>query len=219
MSISSAQSLSVNCKTIRLLIYAFKGKIMALIQCVFFSDVLGMSHSMNVILPQKAKGIVGMKSRASEGKHPTILLLHGLTDDHTVWCRRTSIERYVSDMGLAVIMPAVHRSFYTDIQNAGQYWTFISEELPVIARRFFPLSARRENNFVAGLSMGGYGAFKPPQSNRFCKFCCLGSNQVARCQMRSVRKKRLFFPLKFGILTDSQICLMLSLFKPSRNCF
>ena len=94
-------------------------------------------------------------------KHPTLYLLHGLSDDHTIWGRRTSIERYVAELGLAVVMPAVHRSFYTDmVRGDGNYWSFISEELPAIARSFFPLSDKREDNYVAGLSMGGYGAFK-----------------------------------------------------------
>ena len=57
-------------------------------------------------------------------------------------------------------MPSVGRSWYADMVNGPKYWTFISEELPAIARSFFPLSDRREDNFVAGLSMGGYGAFK-----------------------------------------------------------
>jgi putative tributyrin esterase len=57
-------------------------------------------------------------------------------------------------------MPAVQRSFYTDMRTGLPYWTFISEELPFIARSLFPLSEAREDNFVAGLSMGGYGAFK-----------------------------------------------------------
>lgn len=92
--------------------------------------------------------------------HPTLYLLHGLSDDDSIWLRRTSIERYVAQMGIAVVMPQVHRSFYTDMAAGGQYWTFISEELPALARSFFPLSAKREDNFVAGLSMGGYGALK-----------------------------------------------------------
>ena len=57
-------------------------------------------------------------------------------------------------------MPNVHRSFYTDMEYGGAYWTFLTEELPAVARSFFPLSDAREHNFVAGLSMGGYGAFK-----------------------------------------------------------
>ena len=89
---------------------------MAFIQCDFFSEVLGFSCSMNVILPQqtyKRKDI------------PTLYLLHGLSDDHTIWMRRTSIERYVASMGLAVVMPAVHRSFYTDMAAGYRYLPFI----------------------------------------------------------------------------------------------
>ncbi|WP_026486724.1 alpha/beta hydrolase [Caldanaerobius polysaccharolyticus] len=133
---------------------------MALIHCDFFSEVLGVSTSMYVILPQATSNQIGMKGRTVSSKHPTLYLLHGLSDDHTIWLRRTSIERYVAPLGLAVVMPAVGRSFYTDMKNGYRYWTFISEELPALARSFFPLSDRREDNFVAGLSMGGYGAFK-----------------------------------------------------------
>src|SRR5690606_12961564 len=50
--------------------------------------------------------------------------------------------------------------FYTDMAQGNRYWSYIVDELPIVARSFFPLSARREDNFVAGLSMGGYGAFK-----------------------------------------------------------
>lgn len=133
---------------------------MAFIQCDFASDALGFAHSMNVILPQNARSQIGMKGSAVEGKIPTLYLLHGMSDDHTIWMRRTSIERYVASLGIAVVMPAVHRSFYTDMHDGGKYWTFVSEELPAIARSFFPLSDKREDNFVAGLSMGGYGAIK-----------------------------------------------------------
>lgn len=133
---------------------------MALIQCDFYSETLGLSCSMHVILPQRTFSQIGMGGKTRAGKHPVLFLLHGLSDDHSIWLRRTSIERYVAELGLAVVMPAVHRSFYTDMEQGGRYWTFISEELPAIARSFFPLSEAREDNFAAGLSMGGYGAFK-----------------------------------------------------------
>ncbi|HUT31839.1 MAG TPA: alpha/beta hydrolase family protein [Planctomycetota bacterium] len=123
---------------------------MALLHCDFFSDVLQLSCSMDVILPQAP----------ARRRFPTLYLLHGLSDDHTIWQRRTSIERHVADLPLAVVMPAVGRSFYTDMARGLRYWTFISEELPALCRRLFPLSARRDDTFVAGLSMGGYGAFK-----------------------------------------------------------
>jgi S-formylglutathione hydrolase FrmB len=57
-------------------------------------------------------------------------------------------------------MPQVHRSFYTDEHMGNRYWTFLSEELPAVVDSFFKVSSRREDTFVAGLSMGGYGAFK-----------------------------------------------------------
>lgn len=133
---------------------------MALIQCRFFSDVLGLSTSMTVILPEPARTQIGMKGTMKAGPYPTLYLLHGMSDDDSIWLRRTSIERYVAEMGLAVVMPQVGLSFYTDMAEGNRYWTFVSEELPQMCRSFFPLSDRREDNFVAGLSMGGYGAFK-----------------------------------------------------------
>ncbi|MFC4101701.1 alpha/beta hydrolase [Paenibacillus xanthanilyticus] len=134
---------------------------MALMQCDFFSETLGVSASMNVILPQRTTTQIGMASAgSSEARHPVLYLLHGLSDDHTIWLRRTSIERYVAPLGIAVVMPAVGRSFYANMKQGYKYWDFISEELPSLARSFFPISGKREDNFVAGLSMGGYGAFK-----------------------------------------------------------
>lgn len=127
---------------------------MALIQCQFYSEVLGLSTSMNVILPQATRSQIGLEGKQGTGPHPTLYLLHGLSDDDSTWLRRTSIERYVASLGLAVVMPQVHRSFYTNMEQGAAYWSFISEELPALARSFFPLSDKREDNFVAGLSMG-----------------------------------------------------------------
>ena len=124
---------------------------MALLHCDFYSETLQVAAAMDVILPQKPR---------FKGKFQTLFLLHGLSDDHTVWQRRTSIERYVEGLDLAVVMPAVNRSFYANMASGPRYWDFISQEVPAVARGFFPLSDRRRDNFVAGLSMGGYGAFK-----------------------------------------------------------
>ncbi|WP_256761877.1 alpha/beta hydrolase family protein [Cohnella sp. WQ 127256] len=133
---------------------------MAFITCNFYSEVLGLSTSMTVILPQQTSTQIGLNNRSSQKLHKTLYLLHGFSDDDTIWSRRTSIERYVAELGLAVVMPNVHQSFYTDMEYGNKYWTFLTDELPAIARSFFPLSEAREDNYVAGLSMGGYGAFK-----------------------------------------------------------
>jgi S-formylglutathione hydrolase FrmB len=130
---------------------------MALVHCHFFSQALGQMTALSALLPEP--GPDGGES-GEPVRYPTLYLLHGLSDDHTVWLRRTSLERYLEGRRLAVILPAAGRSFYTDALRGQRYGTFISEELPRLARHLFPLSARREENFVAGLSMGGYGAFK-----------------------------------------------------------
>ena len=117
---------------------------MALIHCEFFSEVLGLSTAMTVILPQTTTTQIGLSGQVRGEVHPTLYLLHGMSDDHTIWVRRTSLERYVAPLGLAVVMPSVHRSFYTNMAHGGNYWTFISEELPMLAQSFFPLVAHRE---------------------------------------------------------------------------
>lgn len=125
---------------------------MAYLQVRFFSEVLQIQTEMIVLLPEKMEPTEKLK---------TLYLFHGLSDDCSIWTRRTSIERYVEDKQIAVIMPSVHLSFYTDTTYGHKYFTFVAEELPMVCRKFFPqLSNRREDNYLAGLSMGGYGAMK-----------------------------------------------------------
>ena len=78
---------------------------MALLHVDFFSEVLEKCTSMDVILPQNTKNQIGLKGNARNGKYKTAYLLHGMSDDQTIWQRRTSIERYVSEYGIAVVMP------------------------------------------------------------------------------------------------------------------
>lgn len=131
---------------------------MALLEMKFFSHVLGMSTAMNIILPEST--FQQKIDYTRPFKFQTLFLLHGGTDDHSAWARQTAIERYAQEHMIAVVMPAADLSYYTNMVHGRNYWTFISEEVPLIARRYFPLSDKREDNFVAGLSMGGYGSFK-----------------------------------------------------------
>ncbi|NQT59442.1 MAG: esterase family protein [Bacteroidetes bacterium] len=133
---------------------------MALIRCNFSSNILQVKTSMNVILPERTPGIIGKKNQVPAGTFPVLWLFHGLSDDENSWLRNTSIERYVDEYGIAVVMPDAQRSYYNDMAAGGSYWRFFSEELITKARSFFPLSHRRKDNFTAGLSMGGFGAFK-----------------------------------------------------------
>lgn len=123
----------------------------------FLSEVLDVRSTMYVLMPQRTLDEIKNKRKP---KSRTLYLLHGHSDDHTAWLRWSSIEKYVEGLNLAVVMPAANLSFYTDMAYGKNYFQFISEEVPAVVREMFSLSSRREDNFVAGLSMGGYGAFK-----------------------------------------------------------
>lgn len=123
----------------------------------FFSEVLTMRSTMYVLLPQRP--LAETKSKRAP-KYRTLYLLHGHSDDHTAWMRWSSIEKYAEVYNLVVVMPAANLSFYTDMVHGKDYFQFIGEEVPAVARELFSLSDKREDNFIAGLSMGGYGAFK-----------------------------------------------------------
>jgi S-formylglutathione hydrolase FrmB len=124
---------------------------MAFMEIKLRSKVLGLCTAVNVILPE----------HRTDGRNLKVLwLLHGLSDDNTAWCRNTSIERYVENKNICVIMPAVDRSFYSDMVYGNRYYSYISAELPKMMKSMLPISMKKEDNFVAGLSMGGYGAFK-----------------------------------------------------------
>jgi putative tributyrin esterase len=131
---------------------------MAWLHVHYHSEILRMPVPLEVLLPQHVSG--GSRKVNDSGSYPTLYLLHGMRDDHTAWMRRTSVERYVEGLPLAVVMPAGHLGWYTDMAYGRDYFRFITEELPALCERMFPLSGRREERFIAGASMGGYGALK-----------------------------------------------------------
>ena len=134
---------------------------MAFMDFKFYSEALGMQTECYVVMPQRSsQGEIGIESNAKEAKYKCLYLLHGLSDDHSIWLRRTGIERYAAEYGICVVMPCAHKSFYTDMKYGNKYYTYIAKELPRIIREFFNVSDKREDNYIAGLSMGGYGALK-----------------------------------------------------------
>ncbi len=138
---------------------------MALLQFVYYSHALKKTTQLSVLLPEndKAKGEAG---RTGMRKYKTLYLLHGLSGDYTDWMRKTSIERYADKYKIAVVMPDVGRSWYTDTAYGAKYLTFITEELPKVCRGYFKgMSDKPEDNIIIGLSMGGYGAFKAALSH------------------------------------------------------
>lgn len=171
---------------------------MALAELKFFSETLGVQSSIYAVIPQSSNtGEIGI-GKASAQQYKCMLLLHGLSDDNSIWLRRTSIERYAAQYNMAVIMPSADKSFYTDMKYGSAYYTYIAKEVPRIASEFFKLSNRREDWFVAGLSMGGYGALKIGlrECDRFCAAASL-SGVVDIKAFASSDRRDVFIPI-FG---------------------
>lgn len=130
---------------------------MALCSLDFFSNALLCDNQIQILLPEKRRGET---VDTGDKKYPVLYCLHGNGDDSTAWMRKSNIELLTRNSDIIVVMPSTQMGFYTDTKYHMDYFTFISEELPVIVGNYFPVAAGRENTFVIGNSMGGYGAFK-----------------------------------------------------------
>jgi S-formylglutathione hydrolase FrmB len=117
----------------------------------FWGASLQKQCSMNVILPE------GDKLKPPFG---LLIQLHGLSDDHTIWARRTSLDRYVAELPLVVVMPDGGRSFYCDAAEGPAYEAHIMKDVIGFAEKCFPVRKDRRARAIGGLSMGGYGAMK-----------------------------------------------------------
>lgn len=134
---------------------------MAFLEFKHFSPTLGMGMRLGVVLPEASQGVGVSAGGGGDGAGiPTLYLLHGTSDDESIWQRRTSVERYAAGRNLAVVMMTTHLGAYTNQQYGFPYFDYVAKEVPEICAAHFGLSRRREEKFIAGLSMGGYGALK-----------------------------------------------------------
>jgi putative tributyrin esterase len=128
---------------------------MALIHLDHVPETVKVNLPLNIILPDPGRmGAVPVRERK------VLYLLHGLSDDASAWQRYSAIETIASLYGLVVVMPSVGRSFYIDQPNGQAYFSYLMDELPRYLADVFNLAPGREDTLIAGVSMGGYGAFK-----------------------------------------------------------
>ena len=156
---------------------------MALISVDYFSSSLMRTTTLEVILPiddqgaayatdsamRHAGGTLEAEMRTWE-QHPyppkkapfkTLFLLHGISGNHADWISETRIRSWAENHGIAVVMPSGYNAFYLDQPEVHNYYgRFVGQELVEVARRMFPLSCRREDTFIGGISMGAYGALR-----------------------------------------------------------
>lgn len=133
---------------------------MALIQMNLLSQSLMRTVPVQVILPADKMTFPGMPVRENK-PYKTLYLLHGIFGNCTDWVCGTRIQRFAEEHDLAVVMPSGDNAFYVDQPDAHNYYgEYIGRELVELTRKIFPLSHRREDTFIGGLSMGGYGALR-----------------------------------------------------------
>lgn len=115
------------------------------------NDALGKLTRVSIIVPEGATG-----------PFPVLYLLGGLSDDNSAWLRWTSIERYTAGLPLIVVMPNGERGFYTDarLSERHNYESHIIKEVIPFIDSVFQTVPTKSGRTIAGLSMGGYGAFK-----------------------------------------------------------
>lgn len=137
---------------------------MAGMSCHYYSFSLKHTLDINVIIPtpegkEQITSEETKKAYPYEKGLPVLYLLHGAFGDYSSWMRFSNIERYAQRHCCAVVMASAENSFYQDMHRGNRFFTFFTEELPAFIKSIFPVSERREDTFVAGLSMGGYGAW------------------------------------------------------------
>lgn len=139
---------------------------MASIHIEYRSEVLQMERQVNVIYPDQSSL---EETERGDQDIPVLYLLHGMGGNENSWQKRTNIERLVRHSNLIIVMPSTDLGWYTDTAYGLKYYKAIAEELPEVLYNFFPnMTQKREKTFIAGLSMGGYGAFKLAlKTNRF----------------------------------------------------
>lgn len=132
---------------------------MAQIHCNFFSYSLGHGVDIAVTLPSFTSCNMEQEhSHRLPGKFPVLYLLHGHGNDYMVWHRYTSVDRYAEEKRIAIVTFSVGNKPYSNEGKGDNYYDFLNRELPEFVENYFPVSDQREERYIAGLSMGGYGA-------------------------------------------------------------
>ncbi len=136
---------------------------MAYLECHYFSFVLGNNVDISVVVPtpEGNEQITDKKMTRynyEEGMK-VVYLLHGAFGNHSSWIRFSNIERYLQERNMVGVMVSTGNNCYQDMYKGLAYHKYLTEELPAMVQSLFPVSKKRENTYVAGFSMGGYGAW------------------------------------------------------------
>lgn len=125
----------------------------------FDSKKLGKEVSYSIYLPSDYN--------TSQRNYPVLYLLHGYTDDETMWIQTGEVkdiaDRAIADgdaTEMIIVMPNAWDTWYIN-QYDGKvpYEDMFFEELIPYIEKTYRARSRQEFRAIAGLSMGGYGSF------------------------------------------------------------
>ena len=143
---------------------------MAKIEMNYLSYSLRRTIDLTIIYPTCVCGEANdfyekRKSYKELKEYPVLYLLHGMSGDHSTWCNYTSIVRYAEEHNIFVVMMSAEDKFYLNHGKFDLFYDFLNNELHEFIQESFPVSKRKEDTYIAGLSMGGYGALRHGLAN------------------------------------------------------
>ncbi|WP_208558952.1 alpha/beta hydrolase [Marinilactibacillus kalidii] len=146
---------------------------MTTVDASFFSKSLERKISYSAVIP---------KDNRQSGNYKTLYLLHGYSGDRRDWFFAGNVEQLAETYNIAIILPTGENSYYVDHPNGSKYGQLIGEELIEETRSLFPLSSKRADTWLGGLSMGGYGALRNGlyYSTTFSKVVALSSRIITK---------------------------------------
>lgn len=151
---------------------------MALVHLNFESKYLQGNTDVNVILPNRVWNATPKQFYGSGEKYQVLWLLHGTFGDYSDWIRKSNVELYAAEKNLIVVMPSGLNADYANWSGFGigyHMFDYLTEELMPLVQNWFPASAKKEDNFIAGLSMGGFGtcAYALNHPEKFAAACAM----------------------------------------------
>ena len=174
------------------------------------SKCLQRRTSISVILPADNIHFLNDTEEIVPKPYKTLYLLHGLYGSDDIFLANTSVQKFAEDNGIAIVIPCGDNSFYIDNEKSHAYYgEYVGCELLDITRNIFPLSDKREDTFIAGFSMAGYGAIRNGLKyyENFSKIGMISAalitdDIVNYTDNNNVLKSRDFYESIFGDLKD-----------------
>jgi S-formylglutathione hydrolase FrmB len=132
---------------------------MALYQAEYYSKALAKTANFYIVLPNDVGSGIIAENECYQREMKTLYLLHGYSSSYRDWLLDSSVRELAVKYNLAIVMPAGDNSFYLDGKGTGKaYGRYIGKELVEYIRKTFGLSAKKEDTYIGGYSMGGFGA-------------------------------------------------------------